>query len=111
MCFPFIDIRHLVSANDMLSLITYVMDTILDESMMAINEAVLSQMEKCGGDWRCTTCGFQTKLRARVWEHVEAKHVETSGYLCPLCQKFCSSKNALKLHKSKYHRNAGNLQF
>ena len=90
--------------------ISSILNFILDETQ-AINDAVVSQMQKCDGFWRCLTCGWETKLRARVWEHVEAKHVETNGYACPLCGKFCSSKNALKLHKSKYHRNAGNLHF
>ena len=65
-------------------------------------------MLKCGtGVWQCVTCGWETKFKTRLYEHVEAKHVETGGHSCPLCGKFCSSKNALKLHKSKYHRNVG----
>jgi len=70
----------------------------------AIDKAVVSQMQKNEGGWQCLTCGWATKLRARCWEHVEAKHVETNGYSCPFCDKFCPSKNSLKFHKSKYHR-------
>ena len=55
------------------------------------------------------TCGWHSKFKTRLNEHVEAKHVETGGYSCPLCGKFCSSKNALKLHKSKYHRDSVGL--
>jgi len=72
----------------------------------AIDKAVVSQMQKVEGGWHCITCGWETKLRARCWEHVEAKHVETNGYSCPFCDKFCPSKNSLKFHKSKYHRDA-----
>ena len=76
----------------------------------AIDQAVVSQMQKTDtGVWQCATCGWQSKFKTRLYEHVEAKHVETGGYSCPLCEKFCSSKNAFKLHKSKYHRNSGGL--
>jgi len=71
----------------------------------AINQAVLSQMQKNGGVWQCLACLWETNHKTRMYEHVEAKHVQTNGYSCPLCDKFCPSKNSLKFHKSKYHRN------
>ena len=57
-----------------------------------------------GGGWQCTTCGWTTKIRARLWEHVEATHTQSAGYSCPTCNKFCSSFNAYKIHKSRYHK-------
>jgi len=71
----------------------------------ALDNEVVAHMLKTGSGWQCITCGWETKLRARLWEHVEANHVQTSGYLCPICQKLCPSKNALKVHKSRNHRN------
>ena len=78
----------------------------LDEAL-SINDEVISQMLKVGGMWQCLVCGWETKFKSRLWEHVEAKHVNTSGYLCPLCDKFCPSFNALKLHKSRNHKSVG----
>ena len=57
-----------------------------------------------GGGWQCTTCGWTTKFRARLWEHVEATHTQSAGYSCPACNKFCSSFNAYKIHKTRYHK-------
>jgi len=75
------------------------------EEAAAIDQAVLSQMQKVGGAWQCLACEWQTNHKTRCYEHVEAKHVQTNGYSCPFCEKFCPSKNSLKFHKSKYHRN------
>ena len=55
--------------------------------------------------WDCLTCGWTTKYKTRLYEHVESKHVSTAGYNCPHCQQFCSSINALKTHKSRAHKN------
>jgi len=70
----------------------------------ALDNEVVAHMLKIGSGWQCITCGWETKLRARLWEHVEANHVQTSGYLCPICHTPCPSKNALKVHKSRKHR-------
>ena len=77
----------------------------------AVDQAVVAQMQKCEGYWQCTACGWQTKFKTRLYEHVEAKHVETNGYTCPICQKFCPTQKALKIHRSKYHRHVANFPF
>ena len=78
---------------------------------LELNTAVESQMEKFDGVWRCVTCGWTFKYKTRLYEHVEAKHVDTSGYNCPICGKFCPTQKSLKNHKFKYHRNSGPMQF
>ena len=65
---------------------------------------IMSRMLKSDGQWTCTVCSYSSVLKHNVLKHVEAKHVATSGYNCGICQKFCSSLNALKLHESRYHR-------
>ena len=74
------------------------------EDAEAIEQAVLAQMIKVGPAWQCITCMWETNHKTRMYEHVEAKHVETNGYTCPFCDKICQSKNALKCHRYKYHR-------
>ena len=55
--------------------------------------------------WRCTVCGHCSKLKTHVAFHVEAKHIESNGFHCTYCSKYCPSKNALQTHVSRYHRN------
>ena len=52
----------------------------------------------------CTDCDFKSQISTNVINHIESKHVTSMGYTCPLCSKFCSSKNAWHLHKSRYHK-------
>ena len=77
----------------------------------SINEAVQAHMLKIEGGWQCVTCGWEAKNKMRMFEHVEARHVETDGYSCPICSKFCPTIKSLKNHKFTYHRNAGPLKF
>jgi len=53
----------------------------------------------------CMLCGYEANKRQRITYHVEAKHMESPGYECDICQKFCPTKNALCIHKSRFHRN------
>ena len=55
--------------------------------------------------FKCKLCGYIATKRQRISYHVEAKHMDSPGYECDLCQKFCPTKNALFIHKSRFHRN------
>ena len=82
------------------------------EDAEAIDHAIVSQMQKIGvGVWQCTACGWQTKYKTRLYEHVEAKHIGTGGHACPLCGKFCASLKGLKTHRQKYHSNKSETHY
>lgn len=65
---------------------------------------IAAKMCKADDLWQCRDCMWTTKYKTRLWEHVEAKHVLSQGYNCPICSKFCPSKNAWHHHKSRYHK-------
>ena len=69
-----------------------------------LDAEISSKMCKASDLWQCKDCLWTTKYKTRLWEHVEAKHVTSQGYNCPLCSKFCPSKNAWHHHKSRYHK-------
>jgi len=69
-----------------------------------LETAIAQKMGKLGDLWQCQDCLWTTRYKTRLWEHIEAKHVKSGGYSCPLCNKFCPSKNAWHLHKSRYHK-------
>ena len=56
------------------------------------------------GRWGCTQCQFSSNRASSVGVHVESKHLITSGFVCPVCNKHCPTKNALNIHKFRYHR-------
>ena len=77
----------------------------VSEEFSAFNEEILSKMYKdAHGVWQCNICDWSSQRKSNLYNHVEAKHVNTKGYFCNQCHKFCSTLNALKLHESRYHR-------
>ena len=75
------------------------------ETIEALNILVDSRMFKNNeGLWQCTECGYNSKKISHVQNHVEAKHVSTSGFSCPICHKHCPTRHALMNHKSRYHK-------
>ena len=65
-----------------------------------------------GGAWQCLDCGYQSSKKFSVKIHVEAKHVTTSGYICPRCPSIHKNRIALMNHTAKFHKNSWKfLQF
>lgn len=74
-------------------------------SASILKENLDSYVEVKDVGFACKLCGYQANKRQRITYHVEAKHMESPGYECDVCQKFCPTKNALCIHKSRFHRN------
>lgn len=72
--------------------------------IVELEDQISEKMEKLGDTWQCRDCLWTTKYKTRLWEHVEAIHVQSHGYNCPFCAKFCPSKKAWINHKSKFHK-------
>jgi len=63
------------------------------------------------GEYMCLECPYTNKTRQRLTYHIESKHVSSPGHICDFCQKMCPTKNALCLHRSRYHKNESYKQF
>ena len=57
-----------------------------------------------GTVWKCTDCGYESKYKTNVTEHVESKHVTSAGVVCNFCSSMCVNRKALRNHIYKYHR-------
>lgn len=70
-------------------------------------EAMISQkmQRRPDGDWECLECPYSNKTRQRLQYHIESKHIASPGHVCDICFKICPTKNALNLHRSRYHKN------
>ena len=64
----------------------------------------LSDLEPGNSRFGCTDCSHTSRDKHAMSLHIESKHVKSSGYTCPICSKFCPSRNAWHLHKSRYHK-------
>ena len=71
-----------------------------------LEELISSKMRRTEfGEWVCLDCDYTNKYRQRLQYHIESKHVSSPGHACEICQKICPTKNALCLHRSRYHKN------
>lgn len=61
------------------------------------------------GSWTCLACSYSTSHKTNMYQHVEAKHVQTEGYNCPYCSRFCPNFKSLKNHKTRCPKNEKNL--
>ena len=51
----------------------------------------------------CKVCGKEGHV-SPIRNHIEANHLEGISIICDHCGKVCSSRNALGLHKGRFHR-------
>ncbi len=58
------------------------------------------------GFWRCLECGRTNRKKMNISVHVEAKHIETAGFVCPYdyCSFSTKTRDNLKRHISRIHR-------
>ena len=110
-----IESKHVNSGGFQCLVCSYICPTreALRKHMTSMHKPVSSELDQEvgalmrrgeGGGWECCSCDWTTRIRARLWEHVESAHTQSTGYSCPICDKFCSSFNAYKIHKSRYHK-------
>ena len=57
------------------------------------------------GEFQCLVCNKKSRTQQDIYRHVEAKHVNTGGYTCPECNKYCPTMNSFRNHKFRHHRN------
>lgn len=61
-------------------------------------------LEKAEGPtYTCTICGKHCRDKSAGRNHVESMHIPSAGYNCDVCDKFIQTRNALKIHMSRYH--------
>ena len=66
--------------------------------------AIDAKMTRWEGQFVCTDCDYSTKNSSDLRRHIEAKHVQTAGWECSVCNKFCPTKNAYEIHFRRYHK-------
>ena len=63
-----------------------------------LESTIKSMMAKKEGGWACNVCGFLKLRKAHVKDHVEAKHIQHPGFLCPHCDRVYASRHSLRSH-------------
>jgi len=75
------------------------------------NELMVSSYDISVGKtvWQCAQCHYSSKLRYTVKEHVET-HISGFSHQCPLCDKTCNTRNALRVHTIRKHSNKAHVE-
>jgi len=58
---------------------------------------------KIDAGFQCAKCDHTSKQRQNMANHVEAKHVQHEGVVCPLCHKHFATRQAHRMHHSRVH--------
>ena len=71
-----------------------------------LKDLIDSKIDKTpDSSWMCLDCGKTSKWKTNIVEHIEGAHIECPGYNCDVCNKFCKTRNALRSHKHREHKN------
>jgi len=75
-----------------------------------LNSAIHAKMSKTAeGEWQCNDCFRTSRFKTNILEHIEATHVESSGYNCDICFKFYKNRHSLRNHKNLKHKEMKNI--
>merc|ERR1740129_84147 len=71
-----------------------------NKDVTEIDQAIEAQLYRDGtGYWCCATCNYSNQEKSTVKAHIEAKHVDSPGFMCSVCEKTCPTRHALKMHR------------
>lgn len=70
-----------------------------------LEEACESGLERVGGGKvLCLLCHRTWPSLSHARRHLEAKHFQSEGYHCDVCDAYCRTKHALTCHISRHHK-------
>ena len=79
------------------------MKTVHPEPLDKLEELVSSLMErKPGNNWQCTKCGYGSKKKSHVKEHVKV-HIEGIHISCKKCEMVFRNRSSVRYHMKALH--------
>ena len=72
------------------------LNSLIEPATMAIIESLIEK--RIDGIYCCTNCGYTSKNRGHMREHVE-KHIDGLEYPCNACNKIMRSSNSFRVHR------------
>ena len=61
-------------------------------------------MTRINNQWTCSTCVINFRDKTDCRRHVEAKHINTTIYECPLCPFKCRTEYSFRKHERQHER-------
>lgn len=69
-------------------------------------EALLESKSEIG-IYSCKACNRSGPYKKVIEQHIEAKHIQTPGFKCPMCGKISKTRYALSMHLYRQHKQQG----
>jgi len=73
------------------------------EQFLELDHLIKGLYYKIDAGFQCAKCDHTSKQRQNMANHVEAKHVQHEGVVCPLCHKHFATRQAHRMHHSRVH--------
>jgi len=73
-----------------------------DGNKALVESKVIKESAEGGSVWRCADCTYTSQYLTNLRGHIETHHVTSQGHFCPICSKFCPTKNALRMHTRRH---------
>ena len=73
------------------------------EQFLELDRLIKGLYYKIDAGFQCAKCDHTSKQRQNMANHVEAKHVQHEGVVCPLCHKHFATRQAHRMHHSRVH--------
>ena len=70
----------------------------MEQNAGKYDEKVAELVQRIDGCWKCSVCGYTSKINNNTKQHVE-RHIEGFIFACNDCGKYFSQKRTLRLHK------------
>ena len=69
-----------------------------------LDDLIVANMRRDdAGQWFCLQCTFGSRKVSHMKTHIESKHVETGGFVCPTCSKVSATRESLRKHIARLH--------
>ena len=76
---------------------------------VGLDELIEQNMQKDElGIWGCMQCEFTSNKTNNVRNHIEAKHIQSAGFQCSVCNAVSPTRHAMKMHMLRKHRKEWN---
>ena len=77
-------------------------------SSSELDDLIVANMRRDdAGQCFCLQCNFVSRKVSHMKTHIESKHVETGGFVCPTCSKVSATRESLRQHIARLHGNRG----
>lgn len=70
-----------------------------------LDQQIQSMMERMSNGWKCQVCEKLSDKRCHIISHIEANHFEAGSNECNECGKILKTRQCLRMHHYRNHRN------